>query len=69
LLELRSADGQVYCAVNEKAKELIKDFKYVSYKDLSQSKDNLEKAERTHSSDAFGYLCKVKYKVRTTQWN
>ena len=60
---LRSADGRIHMAVSERAQELLKDFKMVSYADLTHNKDRLEKQERTHASDGFGYFCHYHFPV------
>ena len=60
---LRTADGRTHTAISSKATELIRDFKMVSSADLSRSKEKLEKQERSHASDAFGYFCYYHFPV------
>jgi phage terminase large subunit len=54
--KLRSASGDVELVVNPKCKELIKDFEQVSYKEDSTQIDKDKDRQRTHLSDALGYL-------------
>ena len=54
--KLRSASGDVEMVVDPKCKELIKDFEQVSYKEDSTQIDKDKDRQRTHLSDALGYL-------------
>jgi phage terminase large subunit len=54
--KLRSASGEVELVVDPKCKELIKDFEQVSYKEDSTQIDKDRDRQRTHLSDALGYL-------------
>lgn len=54
--KLKSAGGEVHMLVDEKAKELIKDFEEVVYKAGSTIVDKERDSRRTHMSDALGYL-------------
>ncbi len=54
--KLRSAAGDVRLLVDPKCKELIKDFEQVSYKADSNAIDKEKDRQRTHLSDALGYL-------------
>jgi len=54
--KLKSASGEVEMLVDEKCKELIKDFEQVSYKADSNQVDKEKDRRRTHLSDALGYL-------------
>jgi terminase large subunit-like protein len=53
---LRNAAGEVGLWVDRKCKELIKDFEQVSYKTDGTEVDKDSDRERTHASDALGYL-------------
>jgi hypothetical protein len=53
---LRSADGEIHLLVDAKCKELIKDFEQVSYKADTTVIDKERDRQRTHLSDALGYL-------------
>ena len=53
---LRSAAGEVNVVVDRRCRELIKDFEQVSYKDGSSVIDKDRDRERTHLTDALGYL-------------
>jgi hypothetical protein len=53
---LRSAAGKIDLTVDPKCKELIKDFEQVSYKDDTHEIDKGRDRQRTHVSDALGYL-------------
>lgn len=53
---LQSASGDVRILVDEKCKELIADFEQVSYKADSNQIDKDRDRNRTHLSDALGYL-------------
>ena len=53
---LLSAGGDVNLAVDPKCKELIKDFEQVSYKADTNEIDKTRDRQRTHTSDALGYL-------------
>jgi hypothetical protein len=54
--KLRSAAGGIDLFVSPKCKELIKDFEQVCYKEASVIVDKLKDPNRTHLSDALGYL-------------
>ena len=54
--KLRSVDGEIRLLVDPKCKELIKDFEQVSYKADSNAIDKEKDRQRTHLSDALGYL-------------
>jgi hypothetical protein len=54
--KLRNADGDVVLLIDAKCKELIKDFEQVSYKPDSSVVDKDRDPQRTHLSDALGYL-------------
>ncbi|HXM41618.1 MAG TPA: terminase family protein [Bryobacteraceae bacterium] len=54
--KLRSADGEIRLLVDPRCKELIKDFEQVSYKADSNAIDKEKDRQRTHLSDALGYL-------------
>ncbi len=53
---LRSASGEISLSIDEKCKELIKDFEQVSYKEDTNQIDKDRDRMRTHLSDALGYL-------------
>jgi hypothetical protein len=53
---LRSAAGEINLVVDQKCRELIKDFEEVSYKPLTTIIDKEKDLRRTHLSDALGYL-------------
>lgn len=54
--KLRNAAGQVQLLVDQKCKELVKDFEQVCYKPDSGAIDKDRDRRRTHLSDALGYL-------------
>ncbi len=54
--KLRSALGEIRLTVDFKCKELIKDFEQVAYKGDSNQPDKEKDRQRTHVSDALGYL-------------
>lgn len=54
--KLRSASGEIGLLVDPKCKELIKDFEQVSFKQDSYQIDKDRDRQRTHLSDALGYL-------------
>ena len=54
--KLRSAAGNIQLLVRRRCKELIKDFEQVSYKQDSTQIDKERDRNRTHLSDALGYL-------------
>jgi len=54
--KLRSASGQVGLLIDGKCKELIKDFEQVAYKADTNQIDKDRDRQRTHLSDALGYL-------------
>jgi phage terminase large subunit len=53
---LRSAAGEVNLLVDPRCKELIMDFEQISYKEHSFEIDKDRDRDRTHHSDALGYL-------------
>jgi hypothetical protein len=53
---LRSASGIIDLTIDPKCKELIKDFEQVCYKDDTHEIDKGRDRQRTHVSDALGYL-------------
>lgn len=53
---LRSAAGEVNIRVDPRCRELIKDFEQVGYKEGSSVIDKDRDRERTHLTDALGYL-------------
>jgi phage terminase large subunit len=53
---LRTVSGDVQLLVNRRCKELIKDFEQVAYKEDSNQVDKERDRNRTHLSDALGYL-------------
>ncbi|HZU28688.1 MAG TPA: terminase family protein [Bryobacteraceae bacterium] len=61
---LRSADGETALYVDAKCKELIKDFEQVTYKPDSSVVDKERDSQRTHLSDALGYLVWQEFRVR-----
>jgi hypothetical protein len=54
--KLQSASGDIGLLVDEKCKELIKDFEQVAYKADTNQIDKDRDRMRTHLSDALGYL-------------
>ena len=54
--KLRNAEGEVVLVIDPRCKELVKDFEQVSYKPGSGVMDKDRDAQRTHLSDALGYL-------------
>jgi Phage terminase large subunit len=60
--KLRSASGEVELVVDPKCKELIKDFEQVSYKEDSAQIDKDKDRQRTHLSDALGYLLSQEFR-------
>ncbi len=54
--KLQNAAGQVELFVNERCKELVKDFAEVRYRDGTALIDKDSDSRRTHLSDALGYL-------------
>jgi PBSX family phage terminase large subunit len=54
--KLRPASGEIQLFVNQRCKELIKDFEQVAYKEDSNLVDKERDRARTHLSDALGYL-------------
>lgn len=60
--KLRSAAGEVELLVDPKCKELIKDFEQVCYKEDSTQIDKDRDRQRTHLSDALGYLLWQEYR-------
>src|SRR5436305_10406792 len=54
--KLRAASGRIDLLIDPKCKELIKDFEQVCYKAESNEVDKTRDRQRTHLSDALGYL-------------
>ena len=54
--KLRPASGEIQLSVDRRCKELIKDLEQVSYKEDSNQIDKDRDRNRTHLSDALGYL-------------
>ncbi len=54
--KLKSAAGDIGMKISPRAKGLIRDFEEVSYKEGSSVIDKDRDAQRTHLSDALGYL-------------
>ena len=54
--KLRPASGEIQLSVDRRCKELIKDLEQVSYKEDSNQVDKDRDRNRTHLSDALGYL-------------
>ena len=54
--KLRSASGEIGLVVDRQCKELIKDLEQVSFKQDSNQIDKDRDRQRTHLSDALGYL-------------
>jgi hypothetical protein len=59
--KLCSAEGRRTLMVDPKCVELIRDFEQVTYKENSQIVDKERDAQRTHLSDAVGYLLWQKF--------
>jgi len=58
---LRSQTGDVFMVVDKKCKELVKDFEQVAWKQGTTEIDKERDKQRTHISDALGYLvCEVR---------
>src|SRR6185437_9518630 len=55
-LKLRSASGQIGLRVDNRCRELVKDFEQVAFKSDSFLVDKDRDRARTHLSDALGYL-------------
>jgi len=53
---LKSAAGEVRVVMNPRCKELVRDFEQVSYKEGSSVIDKDRDRDRTHLTDALGYL-------------
>jgi len=53
---LKAASGRIDLIVDPRCKELIKDFEQVCYKAESNEIDKIRDRQRTHLSDALGYL-------------
>jgi len=64
--KLKSASGEIWLLVDRRCKELIKDFEQVSYKEDSNLVDKEKDRNRTHLSDAVGYLIWQECRVRGT---
>ena len=60
--KLRAASGEVELFVDPQCKELIKDFEQVSYKEDTTQIDKDRDRQRTHLSDALGYLLWQEYR-------
>ena len=60
--KLRSASGEACLVVDPKCKELIKDLEQVCFKQDSYQIDKDRDRQRTHLSDALGYLLWQEYK-------
>ncbi|MCP5111098.1 MAG: hypothetical protein GY953_09705, partial [bacterium] len=54
--KLKSAAGDIGLRISPRAKGLIRDFEQVSYKEGSGVIDKDRDTQRTHLSDALGYL-------------
>jgi hypothetical protein len=54
--KLRSASGDICLVVDKKCKELVKDFEQVAFKAETFQIDKDRDRQRTHLSDALGYL-------------
>ncbi len=54
--KLRTASGEVRLLIDQRCKELIKDFEQVTYKEDTTTIDKDRDRRRTHLSDALGYL-------------
>jgi hypothetical protein len=65
--KLRAASGEIHMLISGRCKELIKDFEQVAYKEDSNQVDKEKDRNRTHLSDALGYLvwqeCRARVKV------
>jgi hypothetical protein len=55
-LKLRSAAGEIGLRVDNKCKELVKDFEQVAFKNDTFLIDKDRDRARTHLSDALGYV-------------
>jgi hypothetical protein len=64
--KLKSAAGEIQMLVHRRCKELIKDFEQVSYKEDSNQVDKEKDRNRTHLSDALGYLVWQECRVQAT---
>ena len=62
---LRNAQGERRLVVDRKCQELIKDLEQVSYKPDSGQIDKESDSERTHLSDALGYLLWQEFRPQT----
>ena len=60
--KLRSAAGEIGVLIDEECKELIKDLEQVSFKADSNQIDKDRDRQRTHLSDALGYLLWQEYR-------
>ena len=54
--KLRNANGEIKFFIDGKCKELIKDFEQVCYKAGTNVPDKEKDRQRTHASDAVGYV-------------
>lgn len=60
---LRSADKNVHMYISPRNKELLADFRTVSFNDLTKNKS--ECGDRTHSSDGLGYFIHREFPLRS----
>jgi hypothetical protein len=58
---LMTADRMIHCRINAKAQQLILDLEQISRDDLKDNKKKM--GERSHASDAFGYMVWHQYKT------
>lgn len=66
---MASAEGTRSLTVHSRCRELIKDFEQVNYKDRSQVIDKEKDPNRTHLSDALGYLVWQEFQAKPeTLW-
>jgi hypothetical protein len=67
--KMASAEGTRSLTVHSRCRELIKDFEQVNYKDRSQVIDKEKDPNRTHLSDALGYLVWQEFQAKPeTLW-
>jgi hypothetical protein len=62
---LRNAQGERRLVVDRECRELIKDLEQVGYKPGSGQIDKESDSERTHLSDALGYLLWQEFRPQT----
>lgn len=60
---LLTADGKIHCQINPKAKELVLDLESISYEDITKGEKTRLGEERSHASDAFGYMIWRQYQT------